>query len=208
MRRSVAGAGLPKAATPYSLHHSFATHLMEAGVEQRSIQALPGHRAPKSTEVYLYVSNKTVMGIAVPLTGKVTAMDKPTVQDVFEKFYPAYLKRYSPSTIHAKTVRNIINCKTGTYEENISVCEDRFALPLLFCRTSQALFLFSFYVPYPLSLLSAVRVSHSALQSLLYSHWYTIPHTKRPIGLCQAKTKKFLPFLFFFSLYLPTMINN
>ena len=66
MRRSVTKAGLPKAATPHSLRHSFATHLMEAGVEQRSIQTLPGHRDPKSTEVYLYVSNKTVMGIRSP----------------------------------------------------------------------------------------------------------------------------------------------
>ena len=42
------------------------THLMEAGVEQRNIQALLGHRDPKSTEVYLHVSNKTIMGIRSP----------------------------------------------------------------------------------------------------------------------------------------------
>jgi site-specific recombinase XerD len=66
MRRSVEEAGLPKGVSPHSLRHSFATHLMEAGVEQRSIQALLGHRDPKSTEVYLHVSNKTIMGIRSP----------------------------------------------------------------------------------------------------------------------------------------------
>ncbi len=39
---------------------------MEAGVEQRHIQALLGHRDPKSTEVYLHVGNKTIMGIRSP----------------------------------------------------------------------------------------------------------------------------------------------
>lgn len=66
MRRAVSDAELPKKATPHSLRHSFATHLMERGVDQRSIQALLGHRDPKSTEVYLHVSNKSLMGIRSP----------------------------------------------------------------------------------------------------------------------------------------------
>lgn len=66
MRRSAAEAELPQGVSPHSLRHSFASHLMEAGVEQRHIQALLGHRDPKSTEVYLHVSNKTIMGIRNP----------------------------------------------------------------------------------------------------------------------------------------------
>lgn len=66
MRRSAAEAKLPKGVSPHSLRHSFASHLMEAGVEQRHIQALLGHRDPKSTEVYLHVSSKTIMGIRSP----------------------------------------------------------------------------------------------------------------------------------------------
>lgn len=66
MRRSAAEAELPKGVSPHSLRHSFASHLMEAGVEQRHIQALLGQRDPKSTEVYLHVSNKTIMGIRSP----------------------------------------------------------------------------------------------------------------------------------------------
>ena len=66
MRRSVVNAGLNGKITPHCLRHSFATHLMEQGVEQRNIQALLGHRDPKSTEVYLHVSNKSLMGIKSP----------------------------------------------------------------------------------------------------------------------------------------------
>jgi integrase/recombinase XerD len=66
MRRSVRDAELPAGATPHSLRHSFATHLMEAGIDPRTIQTLLGHRDPKSTEVYLHVSNKTIMGIHSP----------------------------------------------------------------------------------------------------------------------------------------------
>ena len=71
MRRSVAIAELISKATPHCLRHSFATHLMELGVEQRNIQALLGHRDPKSTEVYLHISNKSLMGIRSPFDRKI-----------------------------------------------------------------------------------------------------------------------------------------
>ena len=51
-------------------------------------------------------------------------MNKPTVQDIFSRFYPAYIEQYSPSAIQMKTAHNIINCKTGAYGSNISICED------------------------------------------------------------------------------------
>ncbi len=51
-------------------------------------------------------------------------MNKPTVQDIFQHFYPAYLEKYSPSPEQAKAARNILNCKTGAYGVNVSVCED------------------------------------------------------------------------------------
>ena len=69
IRRSASAAGL-SGVTPHCLRHSFATHLMEQGVEQRKIQSLLGHRDPKSTEVYLHVSNKSLMGIRSPFDRK------------------------------------------------------------------------------------------------------------------------------------------
>lgn len=51
-------------------------------------------------------------------------MNKPTIQDIFQCFYPAYLEKFSPSPEQAKVARNILNCKTGAYGANVSICED------------------------------------------------------------------------------------
>ena len=51
-------------------------------------------------------------------------MDKPTVQDIFLRFYPKYLDKYTPSPRQSKVANCIINCKTGAYGANVSVCED------------------------------------------------------------------------------------
>lgn len=74
IRRSAMAAGL-SGVTPHCLRHSFATHLMEQGVEQRNIQALLGHRDPRSTEIYLHVSNKSLMGIRSPFDRKAGEMN-------------------------------------------------------------------------------------------------------------------------------------
>ena len=66
MHRSVAEAGLPPEVTPHVLRHCFATHLLEQGIDVRTIQMFLGHRDPRSTEVYLHVSNKFLMGIHSP----------------------------------------------------------------------------------------------------------------------------------------------
>ena len=51
-------------------------------------------------------------------------MSKPTVQDIFLKFYPKYLDKYTPSPQQSRVANCIINCKTGAYGANISMCED------------------------------------------------------------------------------------
>ena len=76
IRRSAKEAELPAGTTPHCLRHSFATHLMEAGVDTRNIQALLGHRDPKSTEVYLHTSNKSLMGIQSPFDRKEDEADE------------------------------------------------------------------------------------------------------------------------------------
>lgn len=50
-------------------------------------------------------------------------MNSPTVQDVFNRFYPKYLEQYSPTFHQQKVATNIINCKTGSYGANVSECE-------------------------------------------------------------------------------------
>lgn len=65
-KKSALKAGITKRVSSHSCRHSFASHLFEAGVDIKYIQALLGHVDPKSTEVYLHVSNKTLLGIHSP----------------------------------------------------------------------------------------------------------------------------------------------
>ena len=51
-------------------------------------------------------------------------MERPTVQDIFLRFYPKYLDKHTPSPQQSKVANCIINCKTGAYGANVSVCED------------------------------------------------------------------------------------
>lgn len=66
LKRSTQKAGIEKHVTSHAFRHSFASHLLEAGCDIKYIQALLGHLDPKSTEIYLHVSNKTLLGINSP----------------------------------------------------------------------------------------------------------------------------------------------
>ena len=60
-------AEIKKKATVYSLRHSFATHLLEEGVDLRCMQELLGHQSSKTTEIYTHVTEKSIKNIASPL---------------------------------------------------------------------------------------------------------------------------------------------
>lgn len=65
--RAVARAGLPNRGGIHSLRHSFATHLMEAGVELPVVQRLLGHSSLATTAVYLHVRQQHLSQVRSPL---------------------------------------------------------------------------------------------------------------------------------------------
>ncbi len=67
LKRSCKIAKITKSVTPHTLRHSYATHLLENGIDLRYIQELLGHSKPETTMIYTHVSKKDLLRIESPL---------------------------------------------------------------------------------------------------------------------------------------------
>ena len=69
VKQAAKRAGITKVVTPKTLRHSFATHLLENGVDLRYIQEFLGHSSSKTTEIYTHITTKGFDKIKSPMDG-------------------------------------------------------------------------------------------------------------------------------------------
>jgi len=130
-------AGIKKRVSPYTLRHSFATHLLEQDVDIRVIQVLLGHSKLDTTALYARVATKTIRSVTGPLEHLKLLMEgdgaepdpvtRPPLEiaDIFRRHGAAWRAAHAGhvSLAQLKVMSAIESCRTAALGGHVEACE-------------------------------------------------------------------------------------
>jgi site-specific recombinase XerD len=86
LKKVVERAGITKRVYPHMLRHSYATHMLENGIDIRYIQELLGHASPQTTMIYTHVTTKQLTDIKSPLDNIVEKIERDKAHTINKRF--------------------------------------------------------------------------------------------------------------------------
>ena len=142
VRLAARKAGIDKRVTPHTLRHSYATHLLEAGADLRTIQLLLGHADLSQTTVYLHLSQRHLQAAPIPLeqlhvprpcgaavsppakTSAVVSRPAVEVADILHAQGDTFVEQHPWLSVQQRSVlRAIARCRTAALGGHLDRCD-------------------------------------------------------------------------------------